>query len=201
MLNTIMGIKPLSLLEVASKRVSREATQWSRMHGGPAEQPYWFFQGLRHDGLLMISSPGGHAEALQAQDVMNIIPMEPIRVLAMPPSRFALARKLSPGSPELYAPACVVNAIRTRYSFEYRVLFDDDSLNESSSWIAPLAAGERARLAPLTRRTRMPVSSMSSSNWSADGEIKKITRANQKACSAFFSKALSASETGAVSRG
>lgn len=191
MLNTIMGIKPLSLLEVASTRVIREATQWSRMHGGAAEQPYWFFQGLRHDGLLMIASPGGHSEAIEALDVMNVIPMEPIRVLAMPPRRFALARTLKPGSPELYAPACVLNAVRTRYDFEYRVLFDDDSLNESSSWLAPLAAGERARLAPLTRRTRMPVSSMSSANWSADGYPNKIERRHVKACRLFFSKALS----------
>lgn len=191
MLNTIMGIKPLSLLEVASKRVIREATQWSRMHGGPAEQPYWFFQGLRADGMLKIASPGGHAEVIEALDVMNVIPMEPIRVMAMPPSRFAKARTLQRGAPELYAPASVLNAVRTRYDFEYRVLFDDDSLNESSSWLAPLAAGERARLAPLTRRTRMPVSGASSANWSADGEANKIERRHVKACRLFFAKALS----------
>lgn len=200
MLNTILHLTPLTLLEVASKSVIREATQWSRMHKVALEQPYWFFQGMRSDGLLKIASPGGQAECITAIDVMNIIPMDPIRVLAMPPSQF---RKRSPdrNAPDRYAPASVIGALRSRYGFDYQVLFDDEALRESSSWLAPLAPGERERLLPLTRRTRMPVSSTSSSNWSADGEIKKIERTNKKACSVFFSKALTAPAAGQAARG
>ncbi len=191
MLNSILNLTPLTLLEVASKRVIREATQWSRMHTVLKELPYWFFQGMHSEGEMLIASPAGHTELISALDVMNVIPMEPIRTLAVPPSRFKDLGRHERGSLELYAPASVVSAMRSRWGFEYRVLFDDEALRTSSTWLAPLAPGERERLKPLTRRTRMPVSSMSSANWSADAEPKKIERHHAKACKHFFSRALS----------
>lgn len=191
MLNSILNLTPLTLIEVASKRVIREASQWSRMYEVPKELPYWFFQGMHSEGEMLIASPSGHGERISALDVMNVIPTAPIRTLAVPPSRFNELGRHKPGSPEPYAPASVLCAIRTRYGFEYQVLFDDEGLRTSSTWLAPLAPGERERLKPLTRRTRMPVSSMSSANWSADAEPKKIERHHAKACKHFFSRALS----------
>lgn len=190
MLNSILSLTPLTLIEVASKRVIREASQWSQMYEVPKELPYWFFQGMHSEGEMLIASPSGHGERISALDVMNVIPTAPIRTLAIPPSRFKELGRQKPGSLELYAPASVLCAIRTRYGFEYQVLFDDEALRTSSSWLAPLAPGERERLKPLTRRTRMPVSSMSSASWSADAESKKIERHHAKACRHFFSHAL-----------
>ena len=202
MLNSILSLTPLTLIEVASKRVIREASQWSRMYAVPKELPYWFFQGMHSGGEMLIASPSGHGERISALDVMNVIPTEPIRTLAVPPSRFNEMGRHKTGSLELYAPASVLCAIRTRFGFEYQVLFDDEALRTpSNTWLAPLAPGERERLKPLTRRTRMPVSSLSSANWSADAESKKIERHHAKACRHFFSRALSTVAVSEASHG
>jgi hypothetical protein len=105
MLNSILNLTPLTLIEVASKRVIREASQWSRMYEAPKELPYWFFQGMHSEGEMLIASPSGHGERISALDVMNVIPTEPIRTLAVPPSRFNELGRLKTGSLELYAPA------------------------------------------------------------------------------------------------
>ena len=196
MLNTILNLTPLTLLEVASRPIIREAAQWARMHSMPLEQPFWFYQGLHPSGALQVASPSGHGELIDALDVMTIIPAEPIRTRAMPPCHFLLWQKAQRSGAravpkELYAPGSVLGAQRDRWGrFEYRVLFDDPTLNTSSTWLAPLPDDERSRLHGLTRRTRMPIISKSAAGWSADGEAKKIERRNRKACSAFFTKSL-----------
>lgn len=195
-LNAILNLTPLTLVEVASRRLIREAAQWARMHSTPVEQPYWFYQGLHTDGSLLVAAPSGHTERIDALDVMAIIPAEPIRTKAMPPVHFLEWQKAQRSGAravphELYAPGSVLGATRDRWGrFEYRVLFDDPALNTSSTWLAPLPDDERKQLYALTKRTRMPVSSKSASNWSADSEAKKIERRNRKACSAFFSLCL-----------
>ena len=110
MLNSILSLTPLTLIEVASKRVIREASQWSRMYEVPKELPYWFFQGMHSEGEMLIASPSGHGERISALDVMNVIPTAPIRTLAIPPSRFNELGRQKPGSLELYAPASVLCA-------------------------------------------------------------------------------------------
>ncbi|WP_087864233.1 hypothetical protein [Comamonas thiooxydans] len=196
MLNAILNLTPLTLLEVATRRIIREAEQRARMDSTPLEQPFWFYQGLHPDGSLLVASPSGHIERIDALDVMSIIPTEPIRTKAMPPARFLEWQKARPGCAQarpsdLYEPGVVLGATAdNRGRFEYRVLFDDPALNTSATWLAPLPDEERIKLSSLTKRTRMPVSGKSGANWSADAESKKIERRSRKACGAFFSQCL-----------
>lgn len=196
-MGSMLNIQPLTLLEVASQRTICEAAQWSRMHGASMEQPYWFFQYVQ-DGMLVISTPGGHAECVDPLEVSNIIPAEPVRVMAMPPCRWGdwskrtRATSTQDALAELVAPASVIAALRDRWGrFEYRVRFDEPALNTSSSWLAPMLQSERDRLKPITKRTRMPVVSQSSASWSVTGQPKTIERQYAKACNAFFARALS----------
>lgn len=196
MLNSILSLTPLTLVEVATKRLLREAASWSRMNSAPLEQPYWFYQGMHKDGKLIVASPGGSTELIDALDVMNIIPMEPIRTRAMSPRHYiewdGMNRRGIRIPPDaLYSPCSVLGAIKVRYGrFDYFVAFDDPSLNTSSTWQAPIPDEERARLLSLTRRTRMPVRSSSSAGWSSDSEVQKIERTAQRECRGFFSQAL-----------
>lgn len=195
MLNSLLDLQPLTLIEVASAPAMREA--FTHPGKGRFECPYWFFQHLDSDGRLVVSSPGGRLETIDALDVMNVIPRPTIRVMAMPASTFLerihmshaeLARTLSP---DCYEPACVRAAQRGTSGFSYYVWFDRPELNDRPAFAAPLMDGERARLLPLTLRRNMPVSNAaSSSNWSADSASEGIEKVHAKKASAFIAAAL-----------
>lgn len=195
-LNALLQLLPLTLVEVADKRALREA------HIGPAKDvyqcPYWFFQHVHADGRLVVASPGGGRENIDAVDVMNIIPTEPMRVMAMPRCIFeSRLRDTSPTKyqrqvPEHYHPACVMGAQRDRWGgFNYHVWFDDPDFNVSGTYTAPLLDADRARIKPLTSRRTMPVSNFrSSANWSAGTKASQIADFHAKKAADFVAASL-----------
>lgn len=187
MLNSILGLTPLTKVEIADKRALREARiQPSR---GVIDQPYWFFMHVHADGKLAVSTPGGCRENIDATDVMNIIaPTVQIRAMAMPRpifqdrSRRLQTGRRDPPGPECYHPGWVIAAYRDRWGrFDYNVWFDNPDFNVSSTYAAPLMDGEHGRLKPLTTRRNMPVSTRySPANWSADSAALAIEAAHAK---------------------
>lgn len=193
MLNSLLSLQPLDLVEVSSKAVIREALAFSRQGPNRAlETPYWFFQRIHESGALVVASPSGSVQCIEATDISHIIKQEPIRTMAMPAAQLRKKLGTTFSSADLFAAASVVSAMRDRWGrFEYRVWFDDPGLNESHTFFAPLASGERNRLMPLTRRTRMPVAfGRGAASWSADAESRKIVSRHQKKAAEFIAAAL-----------
>ncbi|MFN9475144.1 hypothetical protein [Acidovorax sp.] len=185
------------MIDVANAPAMRDA--FINPSKGRFECPYWFFQHLDSDGRLVVASPGGRLEKIDALDVMNVIPRPAIRVMAMPVSTFHARLSMSPAErarslgPACYQPACVRAAQAGRAGFSYYVWFDRPELNELPSFIAPLMDGEHARLRPITSRRNMPVSnSASSSNWSADSVAAGIEKAHAKKAGSFIAAAIQA---------
>lgn len=196
MLNSLLNLKPLTLVEVASRTVMREA--FLNPSSGRFECPYWFFQHLDADGTLVVAGPGGHEAKLSAIDVMNLIPRGPVKVMAMPLATFMQRLSLDPVvlhktlTADCYEPASVMAARRERRGdFSYTVWFDRAELNTSTTFTAPLMDGEARRIKPLTRRANMPVRNMTSpSSWSADNAAALIGRVHSRKATAFFDAAL-----------
>lgn len=195
MLNSLLNLQPLTLLEVANAPQMREA--FIHPDKGRFECPYWYFQHMDSDGRLVVASPGGRLEAIDALEVMNVIPRPTIRVMAMPVSTFHERMRMSHAErartlrPDCYQPACVRAAQRGPSGFSYYVWFDRPEWNVRPSFAAPLMDGERARLLPLTSRRNMPVSnSASPSNWSSDAAAEGIEKLHAKKASAFIAAAI-----------
>lgn len=196
LLNSLLNLTPLTLIEVASPPVMREA--FRSPSSGRFECPYWFFQYVDADGMLVVAAAGGRQAKIDAIDVMNVIPMQPVRVMAMPSEtwlqRLSMdhgARRKAPAA-DCYEPASVMSARRERTgTFSYCVWFDRTELNTSPGCLAPLMDGEHRRIEQLTRRARMPVDNMKSpSYWSADNAAAAISRLHAKKAAAFFDSAL-----------
>lgn len=196
MLNQILQLTPLTLIEVADKHALRDAAIGHRLR--PWVCPYWFFQHVHADGRLTVSSPGGGRENIDAIDIMNIIPTEPIRTMAMPSSVF-LDRLCLPYSErnrsedsKSYHPGYVMAAHRDRWAnFDYNIWFDNPEFNVSSTYFAPLPAAERDRLKKLTTRQNMPVRNLSAkSNWSCDSLPLRNEAAHIKKAKLFLVAAL-----------
>lgn len=193
MLNTLLSLRPLDLVEISSKDVIKEARYFSRMNmGASIDTPYWFFQRIDSDGAIVVASPSGYTEKIDATDISNVIRTDQIRTMAMPAAK--LRRKLGARcvAEDLYAPASIVSAMRDRWGrFEYRVWFDEAELNESETYFAPLADGEKNRLHPLTVRTRMPVMcAKGAAPWSSDRASRKIAVKHQKLANDFIAAVL-----------
>jgi hypothetical protein len=196
MLNKLFKLPPLTMVEIADRSTLREAFIEPRK--GLFECPYWFFQRVHADGRLVVASPGGGLENVDAIDVMNIIPTEPIRVMAMPSQIFIKRLGLShqerydTRGPECFRPAYVMAAQRDRFGgFDYNVWFEAHEFNVSSTYTAPLLDGERERLKPLTTRRNMPVRNLSTSaNWSSDTKAQGIERTHAKKAKSFVAAAM-----------
>ena len=171
---TVLGLRPLDRVQINSRREITECTAFARFTNTPQDLPWWFFQRVVGD-MLEVRSPGGYAALVTPQDICDVIQSTPIRTLAMPRANFiARLRNRSGGSAHhddsnAYAPASVLHATKNRWGqAEFRVLFDDESFNDSATWIAPIATAEHARRAPLGCRRNMPVSGSRGASYSAD---------------------------------
>lgn len=72
--NTLLSLRPLDLVEISSKDVIKEARYFSRMNmGASIDTPYWFFQRIDSDGAIVVASPSGYTEKIDATDISNVI--------------------------------------------------------------------------------------------------------------------------------
>lgn len=145
---------------------------------GYQELPFFYFQRVMDDGRLEVSCPAGYVTAVRPEDICDVAHGEPVVVRAMPHDVFVARlrlphkeRGIAPG-PECFADAHVLRVVKDRWGGidQVFVRFFDPALNIDKAWNAPVAPGERNRLAGLAKRTIMPVSSKSSrgANRSAD---------------------------------
>lgn len=194
----VMGLRPLDRVQVNSRAVLAEfrIEQWRRTE---ADLPWWFFQRQLPDGRLVVRSPGGFCSTIEPTDVCDVLLQEPVRVRAMPRKTF-LARLSQPLSdrgrpPEGgdYAPASVLYVVRDRWRRidQVFVQFDDDALNDSDTYAAPIHGQDLAGLDAVATRVPMPVVSPNrTAPYSADKGRERAQQQVRYAAAQFLAAAL-----------
>lgn len=195
-----LGLNPLDRVLVASKHALREANAFLQLgYRKDIELPYWFYQGVREDGMLRLMAPNGYVDYVDPLEVQDLIPGEPVKVTAMPRELYLArvklplaARQSAPGD-EWYREGSVMHASRDRWGgFAYTIWFDDDQFNgdHSKTFTPPLKDGEARRIKPLTRRQRMPVAWQGAGSRSADHGVVNAATKVERVVGSFIQAAL-----------
>lgn len=185
MLSHFLGLRPLDRLQINNRHEIDEAQAFSRInrfYENRIDLPFYFFQRILSDGRLEVRSPGGYVTTVCVEDVCDIIPGEPITVMALP-WRDALARmnlspteRRCPPSPDIYREAFVLYVEKDKWGRVDRVFtwFKDLSLNADSPKNCPISDNDRTMLNRISKRTIMPVMNRySNANNSADAGVKR----------------------------
>ncbi len=193
-LAAMLGLRCLDRVQISSRREVAEARAFARYTDKPQELPFYFFQRIVGD-RIELRSPGGYACLVSPLDVCDVIPGTPLEIMAMPRAQFlkrlslpVLERGPDLAGPEAYAKATVRYATKNKWGqVEFAVWFDDEALNESETFMAPLLPGERQRLEPFARRTVMPVQSRSgAAGYSADFGVQRAVDLHSHAARLFI---------------
>lgn len=183
----ILDLPPLTKVQVNSKETIREA---SLDPTSVDPIPWWFVQG-QEDGRLLLMSPGGYKHAVSPHDICDVLPSEPIIVMAMPRKTFLerlglspLQRSASYGS-HLFEPAHVKNVTKSKWGEidQVHVQFIDPRHNEGSKTFAcPVDDASTELLNKIASRKVMPVSKSGdrSANYSALKERPENSAARRR---------------------
>jgi hypothetical protein len=195
-----LGLKPLDRVLVASKHALREANAFHQLgYRKAVELPYWFYQGVREDGMLRLMAPNGYVDYVDPLEVQDLIPGEPIKVMAIPREFFLarlklpLAERVAAPGDEWYREGSIMHAQRDRWGgFAYRIWFDDERFNgeHSDTFTPTLKDGEERRVKPLTRRHRMPVAWRGSGPSSAEHGVANAATKVERVVGSFIQAAL-----------
>lgn len=188
----ILDLPPLTKVQVNSKETIREASLDPR---SVDPIPWWFVQG-QENGQLLLMSPGGYKHAVSPHDICDVLPSEPIIVMAMPQKTFLERLGLSPlernatHGPHLFEPAHVKNVTKTKWGKldQVHVQFIDPRHHEGSKTSpSPVDDASRELLNKIANRNVMPVSKSgdSSANFSALKERPEVGAARRR-ISAFI---------------
>jgi len=162
-----LALRPLDKLQILDRRTIAESMLLNRAHPAHrANPPFWFFQRRCEDGLLEVATASGYLARVSLADVCDVVACaEPVVVMAMTPSAFALRSRLplrerqQQPSAGCYAPAQVARVERDRWGHHtFLVVFLDPAHNGTKGLHrAALLDGEASRVQKLLVRTRMPV--------------------------------------------
>jgi len=184
-LGQALGLRALDRLQINDAAAIREMTLEKR-RGQNYPLPFMFFQRIRADGLIEVSSPGGYLMKVAPEDVCDLIAGEPIVVQAMPKKIYLERLKLSlrekqaaPGQ-DCFEPAHVLRVEKDRWGRVDRVFveFLDRGLNSEEQWSAPIQDSDRTFLNQIARRDRMPVitATKQAAGYSADKGVDNQER-------------------------
>ncbi len=197
-LSFVMGLTPLDRLQINDKTAISNCQFSKRMGETAAEQPFWFFQRIRQDGMLEVRTPTGYCDYIAIEDICDIIPGEPIIVQAMTTAAFIERNKpqhqrQAPSESD-YAPAYLLYVHKDRWGRidSAAVDFIDPQLNIGKTTFSPITQADRERLEKTINRTMLPIidPTRNASLMSADKGIKKTTALNESIAKAFIQSAL-----------
>lgn len=194
-----LGLRPLDRVQVNSREQISEM-RFSYRRNEPSALPFAYFQFVREDGMLCVSSPGGFLMYVQPEDVCDVRHGTPILVRSMSEERFVERlkiphgeRRLVPGEDE-YEDAYVIRVMKDKWGRVdvVYVRFLDEKLNKKgSTFINPVREQDRDMLNEIANRTVMPVVNYkSAASYTADKGIKKEADLARGIASGFFTTAL-----------
>lgn len=174
--------------------------RFSQRRNEPSALPFAYFQFVREDGMLCVSSPGGYVMYVPPEDVCDVRPGTPILVRSMTEERFVERLKMPHGDQRLvpgdeeYEDAYVIRVMKDKWGRvdAVYVRFLDDKLNKKgSTFINPVRQQDREMLNKIANRTVMPVVNYrSAANYTADKGIQKEADTVKGITSGFFATAL-----------
>lgn len=194
-----LGLRPLDRIQINSPHEIREMRVAPQLGYGQLDLPFFYFQRILPNGLIEARSPGGYCVSVPPDDICDIRPGTPITVRAMPRSvflerlRLPLKERQGPIGDECYSEAHVMAITKDRWHRVDRVFvhFLNPALNETGSpGNAPIHQEDRKKLAPLARRTNMPVMDTQGGNHSADQGLARELDLSRQIAGRFIHAAL-----------
>lgn len=193
-----LGLRPLDRLQINSQKEISGSCAYKAPDAPRDELPYWFFQRIRIDGQIEVSTPGGYITSIDPVDICDVIPSEPIIIQSMTRERFKerlslpYTERQKLASETDFVDAYVLLAEKDRFGFvEFLVWFVDDQHNtEDRPWRAIQPPNKRAEWKALASRRQMPVRSKSAANYSADSRLEEARQYHRAAMRKFVQLAL-----------
>lgn len=167
----LLNLRPLDRVQVCDPSSVREAFLGCTMRR--AELPWWFYQGLRADGALVLRSPGGFTSYIDPADVVDVRRGELIRLRAMSHLTYKqhLATRRGPQDrpPDaLYLQASLLYVQKDRWGGVGCYVDFDAKEHNKDRFLAPVHSDDRLRIESMASRRVMPVVAPGAANWSAD---------------------------------
>lgn len=196
-----LGLRPLYRVQVLSRAALYELRNDHYRGHNSRELPFLFFQRVLDDGKLLLRSPGGATVEILPWEACNVIPAQPIEVMAVPQGAFHAWSewRRKPGT-DMHAPhfkpGYLTHVMKDRWGrLDLAwVAFHDKAVNESWSFASPLSTEDHARVSDLMNRRRMPVLGPGASNASADHGVDQQVGKVHHAMRHFFQAALAGQE-------